>query len=1440
MKKLYPKFCLAILAVLYSLFSFAQVSVTATAGTTGPTSYTTLKAAFDAINAGTHQGSITIGLSASTTETASAVLNGSGTGSASYTAIVIKPTASSTPTISGSIATPLIDLVGANNVVLDGSNTAGGTTKNLTISNTNISGATISLSNGASNNTIKNAVLQGVSTSTANAVLLVGTSTAATGNNNNVIQNNDITKGATSPRACIYNTGTSGKANTGNIYRGNRLMDFGQYGYQDGNGTNGFSSNALVEGNEIFQNAAQTTVITGIILNQVAGIVGTTISKNNIHDMLSTIAGNVVGIDLFDAVSVTIVNNMISLNNATSTSLRGIAQETDAGAVIKVYYNTVSISGTTSAGSSFAFLKDYLSTGDDIRNNIFSNTRLSSGTGKQYAIVNSSTGTFVSNFNDLVSVGNALNFVGLVGATDYATLGDWRTGTSQDANSVSINPVFVSAINLHLVPASNGLLDNKGTPITGITTDYDGDTRSATTPDLGLDEFTGSTAVANDIQATAFISPLNASTVPANLAFAPQASFTNNGTSTQTNVQVRYKIINASSTVVYNQTATIASITSGQVITVTFPNATIAAAGAYTIQAIAELTGDQTTANDQISGTITASAQMCGTYHVGTAQPAPFNTLTAAINQLKAVGVSCAVTLLLDDASYSTNETFPIIITAIPGASATNTITIKPNTGVSPTIASTAATTFTLSGADFIIFDGSNAATGTTKDLTITNSGTSGVVIWIASASTTDGSNNNTVKNTIISGTSSTTTIGGILSGSGVTLGGDAESPNSNNTIQNNTIIKVQNGLYLRGGVTNFDQNWVVSNNILGSAVAAEKLSFRGLLIGQAQNFVISGNTITGVVSSTTSTSVMNGIQLALAVSGGTISNNKISDVKQLNTTGFGAFGISLGASSTTSAVNIFNNFISDVAATGNTTTVTSNGFGIGVLAGGGYNIYYNTVNMTAAQTTGTTAAIVIASAITTAGAIDIRNNIFVNPQTTATSFAIHSAAANTVFSNINYNDYAVGAGGSLGFIGSNRATLADIQAGFGGNANSKNVQPVFVSATDLHLAATGNTALQAGTPIAGITTDIDGDTRGGTPYMGADEISTTCVAPAITTQPIAQAACTGSGATFTVVATGTGLTYQWRKASANITGATSASYTIAAVVAGDAANYDVVITNGCGNVTSAAVALTVNAAPSITTQPTNQTVCSGANATFTVVASGTPTYQWKLNGTNITGATNASYTVAASGTTTGSYTVTISNGTCSVTSSAATLALSTATSITTQPTAALSVCTGAAANFTVVGAGTGTLTYQWRKNTVNITGATSAAYTIAAVAAGDAGSYDVVVTGTCGPVTSAASVLTVTTCTAIQPVNSDVSSVVLMPSVVRSTTVMRVVVTRSMKIDWTVVDAQGKVVLTFSKSLTPGQNDIEVQAAKLSAGVYQISGSNEKGKTQLVRFIKL
>ncbi|HEY6505062.1 MAG TPA: immunoglobulin domain-containing protein [Chitinophagaceae bacterium] len=272
--------------------------------------------------------------------------------------------------------------------------------------------------------------------------------------------------------------------------------------------------------------------------------------------------------------------------------------------------------------------------------------------------------------------------------------------------------------------------------------------------------------------------------------------------------------------------------------------------------------------------------------------------------------------------------------------------------------------------------------------------------------------------------------------------------------------------------------------------------------------------------------------------------------------------------------------------------------------------------------------------------------------------------------------------------------------------------------------------------------------------------VTVNAIAPGITTQPASQAICTGSNVTFTVAATGSGLTYQWRKGGVNISGATSTSFSITGAVVGDAGNYDVVVSTPCGtNVTSNTAVLTVNTTPSVSTQPFNQTVCTGTNVTFTVIAAGSGlTYQWRKNTINITGAVNSSFTI--NNVTTGdagNYDVVI-NSVCggAVTSNTAILTVNTPPVITVQP-ASQTVCAGANVTFSVTATGT-SLTYQWRKAGINIPGATGSSFTISGAVAGDAGNYDVVVTGVCppSPVVSNTVSLTVNTPPAIsvQPIS--------------------------------------------------------------------------------------
>lgn len=89
---------------------------------------------------------------------------------------------------------------------------------------------------------------------------------------------------------------------------------------------------------------------------------------------------------------------------------------------------------------------------------------------------------------------------------------------------------------------------------------------------------------------------------------------------------------------------------------------------------------------------------------------------------------------------------------------------------------------------------------------------------------------------------------------------------------------------------------------------------------------------------------------------------------------------------------------------------------------------------------------------------------------------------------------------------------------------------------------------------------------------------SSTSTAPTITTQPASLSVTAGASATFSVVATSSSsMTYQWRKDSTSISGATSSSYTISSAASSDAGSYDVVVTNSSGSTTSSAATLTVS-----------------------------------------------------------------------------------------------------------------------------------------------------------------------------------------------------------------------------------------------------------------------
>jgi hypothetical protein len=215
--------------------------------------------------------------------------------------------------------------------------------------------------------------------------------------------------------------------------------------------------------------------------------------------------------------------------------------------------------------------------------------------------------------------------------------------------------------------------------------------------------------------------------------------------------------------------------------------------------------------------------------------------------------------------------------------------------------------------------------------------------------------------------------------------------------------------------------------------------------------------------------------------------------------------------------------------------------------------------------------------------------------------------------------------------------------------------------------------------------------TRGGTPPADTCvfsnpatlSVAAAAVAPTFTQQPQSISVQSGQTASFTAVASGTPApSIQWYQVGspnqavgspcAPGTGnSTSCTYTTAPVSLSDSgAQFFARASNSAGSIDSNTVTLTVTGsatAPSITTQPADQTVTVGANATFTVAAIGTAplSYQWQRNGADIAGANAASYTLtnvqlADNG---ALFRVVVSNSAGSVTSNAATLTVNPAPS---------------------------------------------------------------------------------------------------------------------------------------------------------------------------------
>jgi len=255
---------------------------------------------------------------------------------------------------------------------------------------------------------------------------------------------------------------------------------------------------------------------------------------------------------------------------------------------------------------------------------------------------------------------------------------------------------------------------------------------------------------------------------------------------------------------------------------------------------------------------------------------------------------------------------------------------------------------------------------------------------------------------------------------------------------------------------------------------------------------------------------------------------------------------------------------------------------------------------------------------------------------------------------------------------------------------------------------------------------------------------------PSITQQPATNTGVLLGGSIYlTVTAMGLNpLSYQWLLSGTNLLGQTNYFLSLNNLQPSQQGNYQVVVSNAYGAVTSTVAQVTVLTPPVIIQQPLGTNVFAGQPFSLSAVVSGsTPvTYRWTFENMSIAGATNSTLLVSnAQAVNEGIYQLIAQNSAGSVTSKVALVRVYPASPMIASAPASLVVPASSNAVFSVSAVGSQPIYYQWFVNNTLISGATASQYSISNVQAGNAGIYQVVVTNAFGGVTSAVANLTVT-----------------------------------------------------------------------------------------------
>lgn len=289
-----------------------------------------------------------------------------------------------------------------------------------------------------------------------------------------------------------YNTyfyGNSSNPAVGNQVINSRIEDFYFYGTY-----NFYQSDMLIKGN-IVSRPNRTTLSSFYGIYFSTGVIGSTIEGNYLTKQAGANPSQASAVYNIYVSSTTanasnpnkIINNIIG-NVSGNSTFAGIYLP--SAVYTQVYFNTISIDNTAAtSGTVYGIYSTGTSGGIDIQNNNVSITQ--GGSGTKYAMYfSTSAAGKTSNYNNLYMGSTAgTNNYGYLSSA-IPTFAGWQAagGGVFDQNSVNLEPMFANSAGDNFTP-TNAAMDDLGTPIAGITTDFNGASRSATSPDIGAVEF---------------------------------------------------------------------------------------------------------------------------------------------------------------------------------------------------------------------------------------------------------------------------------------------------------------------------------------------------------------------------------------------------------------------------------------------------------------------------------------------------------------------------------------------------------------------------------------------------------------------------------------------------------------------------------------------------------------------------------------------------------------------------------------------------------------------------------------------------------------------------------------------------------------------------------------------------------------------------------------